>query len=392
MDPVIITFLATGIIVLIGFIGDILFKRYRIPDILILILVGLLLGPIFGIFNIKMISTAVSNIFIALALVMILFDCGLNLNFKKVIKESPKAFSLAVLGATFSIIFVSIFAKFVMDFDWLYSVLLGSIIAGSSSSIVIPLVSRLKLPARIRTLLELESAFTDVFVVIIGITLLELVVNSEYNVFYTAAKEITAAFSIGAMFGILFGLIWIKVLKSIQKTQYQEILTLSFLLLIYALTELLGGSGAMFALFFGLVLGNGFNFGKIFEMSGAISASSIMKKFHAELTFFVRTFLFVYMGLIITFNSLNPLIYATIISLILLFARYLAVKIISFKDNVMKLHSKVLSGMLARGLSAAVVSQMVANSGIANAEIFPEITVFVILITVTISALASTVR
>ncbi len=389
MDPVIITFLATGIIVFIGFLGDALFRRYRIPDILILILIGVLLGPILHIFNRDMVSTSISNIFIALALVMILFDCGLNLNFKKVVKESPKALSLALLGALLSIIFVSIFVKFVLGWSWLYAILLGAIVAGSSSSIVIPLVSRMKLPQRVRTLLSLESAFTDVFVVIIGITVLELIINSTYDVIYLGAKEITAAFSIGAMFGILFGLIWIKVLSKIEKSKYQEILTLSYLLLIYAITEFLGGSGAMFALFFGLVLGNGFNIGKIFEMKSATSVNTGMKRFHSELAFFIRTFLFVYMGLILTFTSFEPVIYAFVISVILLVARFIAVRIISIKDNVLKIHKGVMSGMLARGLSAAVVSQMVANSGIQNALIFPEITIFVILITVSVSAVAS---
>ncbi len=389
MDPVITVFSVIGAIVFIGFLGDILFKKYRIPDILILILIGALLGPVFHIFDGNLISTEVSSVFIALALVMILFDCGLNLNFRKVIEESPKAITLAITGVFLSILFVSLFAKFILGWRWVYSILLGAILAGSSSSIIIPLVSRLKVPQRVKTLLSLESAFTDVFVVIIGITVLELIVNSTYNAIYIGAKEITAAFSIGAIFGILFGLIWIKILRKIDDSPYQEILTLSFVLLIYALTEFLGGSGAMFALFFGLVLGNGFNIGKIFEMKSVTSASTVMKKFHAEIAFFVRTFFFVYMGLTLTFTSFEPLFYAIVISLVLLLARFIAVKLVSMKDRVLRLHSKVMSGMMARGLSAAVVSQMVANAGIANGAMYQEITIFVILITVSISAIAS---
>ena len=389
MDPVITAFLATGVIIFIGYFGDLLFRKYRIPDILILILVGALIGPVFHLLSVGEISGAISSIFVALALVMILFDGGLNLNFKKVIKESPKAATLAVLGATLSIIFVSIFARYIIHLDWIYAILLGSIVAGSSSSIIIPLVSRLRLPQRIRTLLSLESAFTDVFVVILGISVLQLIVTSNYNAIYIGAKQITAAFSVGAMFGILFGLLWIRVMKQIEKSKYAEIMTLGFLLLIYALTEFLGGSGAMFALFFGLVLGNGFNIGKMFEMKSAVSVNTVMRKFHAEIAFFIRTFFFVYMGMILVFNSFEPVIYAFGVSAILLFARWIVVKLISIKDNVMKVHSKVINGMLARGLSAAVVSQMVLSSGIQGAELFPQVTIYTILITVSISAIAS---
>ena len=392
MDPTILSFSVAGAVLALGFIGDYFFRKYKIPDILILIFIGLLIGPIFHVVNPNIFSGALSQIFIALALVMILFNCGLNLSLNKVFEESPRAFTLASLGVFFSIILTAIFMKFVLGWDWMYGILLGTVIGGSSSSIVIPLISRTKTPSKIKTLLSLESAFTDIIVVILGITFLRLVISKDISAIYEASKEITAAFSIGAVFGLLVGLAWIKVLKYISWDQYQDIFTISILLLFYAISEVLGGSGAMFALFFGLILGNGVSISRFFRMKDTVSASSMMKRFQSEITFFVRTFFFVYMGMLFSFMEYNLIILGVIISFILLFGRWISVKIVSIRDKLIKKHSILVTGMLSRGLAAAVVAQMVFMSGIKHASAFPDLTLTVIMTTVIISAIISSIR
>ena len=392
MDPTILSFSVAGAVLALGFIGDYFFRKYRIPDVLILIFIGLLIGPIFHIVNPSIFSGALSQIFIALALVMILFNCGLNLNLNRVFEESPRAFTLASLGVFFSILFTSIFMKYVMGWKWIYGILFGTVIGGSSSSIIIPLISRTKTPSKIKTLLSLESAFTDVLIIILGITFLRLVISKDVSAIYEASKEITAAFSIGAVFGLLIGLLWIKVLKYISWDQYQDIFTIAILLLFYAISELLGGSGAMFALFFGLVLGNGISIARFFRMKDIVSASSIMKRFQSEITFFVRTFFFVYMGMLFSFMEYNLIIVGTIISFILLFGRWISVKIISFRDKLIKKYSGLITGMLSRGLAAAVVAQMVFSSGIKYSTSFPDLTLTVIMVTVVISAIISSIH
>ena len=392
MDPTILSFSIAGGVLALGFIGDYFFRKYKIPDVLILIFIGMLIGPIFHIINPNIFSGALSQIFIALALVMILFNCGLNLSLDKVFEESSRAFTLASLGVFFSIIFTSIFMKYIMGWDWMYGILLGTVIGGSSSSIVIPLISRLKTPSRIKTLLSLESAFTDVIVIILGITFIKLVVSKDVSAIYEASKEITAAFSIGAFFGLLVGLAWIRILKYISWNKYQDIFTISVLLLFYAISELLGGSGAMFALFFGLILGNGISISKFFRMKDTVSASSIMKRFQSEITFFVRTFFFVYMGMLFSFMRYDLIIFGVIISFILLFGRWISVKMMSLNNELIKKHSLLITGMLSRGLAAAVVAQMVFSSGIKYASTFPDLTLTIIMTTVIISVVISSIR
>lgn len=83
-----LVFILTGVIISLGFIGNYLFKRKGIPDNLILILFGLLLGPIFHLVEPSRFA-GIAPIFSSIALLIILLDGGMNLNLFKVLGESP---------------------------------------------------------------------------------------------------------------------------------------------------------------------------------------------------------------------------------------------------------------------------------------------------------------
>ncbi|MCP8307120.1 MAG: cation:proton antiporter [archaeon] len=83
-------FILVGIIVIIGFLGSYLFRKTGIPDVIILILLGALVGPVLNLVE-RSVLISVAPIFAALAITVILFDGGLNLNLYLVLKESPRA-------------------------------------------------------------------------------------------------------------------------------------------------------------------------------------------------------------------------------------------------------------------------------------------------------------
>ena len=139
MEDIIITALTLfGAIIFLGFISKFIFEKTRIPDIVWLMVLGLLVSPIFGT-ETDVLFTA-TKIFAALALAMILFDGGLNMDARKTIQEFPRATMLAVLNLIFSMIVMAAIAVSVLGWDLLSGLLLGAIVGGSSSAIVIPLV------------------------------------------------------------------------------------------------------------------------------------------------------------------------------------------------------------------------------------------------------------
>ena len=99
-DSVSIALIISALIILIGFLANYLFSKTGLPDMLILIFLGVLFGPILGVFN----PTAVESFapyIAALALAYILFDGGIGLNIRKVIFSSPRAVLLATFGFCF---------------------------------------------------------------------------------------------------------------------------------------------------------------------------------------------------------------------------------------------------------------------------------------------------
>lgn len=377
-----------GILLVIGFLADYLFRKTSIPDILILIALGFLIGPVFCIVNPSQLAPA-SQFIATLAIAIILFDGGLNLHPGTILRTAHRALLLVLLGIGISTAVTTAFAYYVLNWGLLNSLLLGIIISGNSPSIVMPLVRRIRVPGEVSSLLNLESALNGALVIVIALVILETMTIGavDNNAFATAAKAISIKFSMGAVIGIGAGILWLWLLTRLKDETYDDILTLGIVFVLYFAVESINGSGVIFALVFGLVLGNGVRIPRLFTIRRTVETAEIMKKFHSQMSFFIKTFFFIYLGLIMTFNEPVLIILSLILSFLLLFSRYLAVLLSCLGNRTLLANSGLLTTMLPRGLSAAVMAQIVVNSGIPDALVYPDIIVAVILITVIIAAI-----
>ena len=377
-----------GILLIIGFLADYLFRKTGIPDILILIALGFLIGPVLYIVNPSQLAPA-SQFIATLAIAIILFDGGLNLHPGTILRTAHRALLLVFLGIGFSMAATTAFAYYVLDWGFLNSLLLGAIVSGNSPSIVIPLVRRIRAPSEVCSLLNLESALNGALVIVIALVILEITTigTVDSNAFTTAAKAISIKFSLGAVLGIATGIPWLWLLTKLKHEIYDDILTLGILFILYFAVESIDGSGVIFALTFGLVLGNGIRIPRLLTVRRTIETTEIMKKFHSQMSFFIKTFFFIYLGVIITFNQPVLILISLILSLLLLFIRYFAVLFSCLGNKILSANSGLLTTMLPRGLSAAVMAQIVLSSGIHGASAYPDIIVAIILITVIIAAI-----
>ncbi|MFO7872404.1 MAG: cation:proton antiporter [Candidatus Undinarchaeales archaeon] len=388
-------FALTGIILIIGFLGNYLFKKTKIPDVLILIFLGFLIGPILGFVQPSSLAGAVP-IFVALALIVILFDGGLNLNLNKVLKESSRSISLATVGFIFSVIITTGFTHYLFGWNYLTGILLGAIIGGVSSSAVLPLIFHLKTSETAKTVLSLEAVFTDTLVIIVSLSVLKVVSGTAGSIFVSAARGIASAFSIGIVVGAIAGVLWLKVIKIGRDQDYFGMFTLAFVLLMYAVVEALGGNGAIFALIFGLVLGNGIMVSKLLRMRKLrVEAGKVSKRFHGQISFFMKSFFFVYLGMLVSVANIEQtlliVVYSAVLTILLLAGRFVAVNIVKRGSPALKENRDLITVMLPRGLSAAVLSRMIVASGIAHAEIMSQIVIFVILISTIVSAVGTAI-
>jgi cell volume regulation protein A len=375
-----------GILFVIGFIGDYLFKKTSFPDVIVLLGLGYVAGPVLNLVDTAWVAPA-SPIIASLSLVVILFNGGLGLEFSEARAMAPRAIALALLGIGASMAAATAFIYYVLDWELMNSLLLGAIVGGSSPSVVMPLLARAKVTREISCLLNIESAMNGALVIVIALVILEIMtVGATGNIGPAIAKAIGMRFLIGLGIGAAAGFVWLWVLTFIEGELYDDILTLAVLFLLYLAVESLQGSGAIFALVFGLILGNGIDFARFMRTKRTMEIHNTMMTFHNQIYFIVKTLFFAYLGLMLAFDDPNVVVPSIILSLVLVAARCIVVPAISVRKRNLLSQTGILVTMLPRGLSNAVVAEIVVASGIPNARLYPEIAIVVIVTTVIISA------
>jgi cell volume regulation protein A len=376
-----------GILLLIGFLADFLFRKTSFPDILILIALGYLIGPVLKIVDPSQIAPY-SEIIASLALVVILFSAGLEFGFRKLISGAPRAIPLVLLGVGVSIASITSFAYYLLDWGLLDSLLLGTIVGGTSSAIVVPLISRARVPEQVSTMLSLESALNSPIVIVLALVLIGAMSSGETGLQISIiGQDIGIRFGLGIGIGIALGFFWLWMLTVLEKDPYNDIATLAIVFLFYFVVEALHGSGVIFALVFGIMLGNGVSIARLLKVKRTIEATTIMRRFHSQISFLIKTFFFIYLGLVISFHQLGLVVLGVILSLILLFGRYIVVLLSSVGSRALLANSGILTTTFARGESTAVLTQIVLAAGILNASVYPDIMMAIIVTSVVISAI-----
>jgi cell volume regulation protein A len=375
-----------GILFIIGFIGDYLFKKISFPDILVLLGLGYVAGHVLHIVDPAWVAPA-SPVIANLSLVIILFNGGLGLEFSQARASAPRAIALALLGMAVSIIAATAFVYYVLHWEFMSSLLLGAIVGGTSPAIVMPLMGRGRVPAEVSSVLHMESALNGALVIVVALVILEVMtVGTSGDIGPAIGKAIGTRFLIGLGIGGAAGFAWLWVLTFIEGELYDDILTLAVLFLLYLAVESLQGSGAIFAIVFGLILGNGMDFARFMRTKRTTEIHNTMMTFHNQIYFIVKTLFFAYLGLMIAFDDLNVVVPSIILSLALLAVRFMIVPVISAGNKRLLANTGMLATMLPRGLSAAVVAEIAASSAIPDARLYPEIVIVVIATTVIISA------
>jgi cell volume regulation protein A len=390
LDPAVIAFLVAAIIIILGFLGEEFFKRTSIPDSILLLLFGVILGPIFHLFAHEQLL-AITPYFAALALIIILFDGGLNMDIREAVKNSPRALILGITGFLLNVIVTALLTKYLLGWRLLNGLLLGSIVGGGSSIIVIALIRKMNVSEKIETVLSLESILTDVLCTVGAFTAINILapIGVEEAAtggvdIYAALGSVGTAFGVGILVGLGFGVAWLIILERIKGKPNAYMLTLAMLFLTYVVATNLNGNGALSALFFGLIIGNSRHIAKQLKFRTTISIDNNVRDFHSQISFLIRSFFFVFTGLLFSLSSVTSAIFGLLLSFIFLGIRFVVVKMAAVKSKLHE-YENLMTVMFPRGLAAAVLASIPLTSGVPGSEVFPEIAFIVILTTIIIT-------
>ncbi len=375
-----VIFAVVAALIYVGFLANYFFDRTKIPDSLILMLLGIFFGPVVSavwpnsvlasIFN-PSVFKASADLMASIAIAVIMFETGLTLDVMRVIREAPRSFYFATAHYFTSAIVGGILAMALFHWNASLSFMLGFLLGGTSAAVVIPLGKRLRLDQKTQTILELESTITNIYNVVFVLAILQFMLsaNADWTV---PIKSILSAFSVSIVFGILVGYGWEKLLKKLGAQPYAYMLTFATLLLFYAIMNEFGGNGPLFALVFGMTLAN-------LRIVSPLRMVNMIQ-LHREITFFVRVFFFVFLGVIFS-PTVSPAVwgFAVVLSLVSLCARYVAARFMSIADPWR------LAMLVPRGLGEAVLSAIVFVALSANH--FPHSVVSTVLESVSVTIL-----
>jgi cell volume regulation protein A len=365
---VIDTIIVFGAILILGFIGNYIFNKTQIPSIIWLLLFGVFIGLIFNVQRIdENLLSQVSGLFGAIAVIFILFDGGINTDLHQLFRGAPRGLLLTITGFCLSIIVTMIivilitFSGFIdisLENSVILGVILGAIVAGTSSPIVIPLASRLRnLEDKTKMVLSIESILTDPLCIVVVLAAVFMITTPNASL-GDGVRSLVSTFAVGGVVGAIIGLAWLPIMHKIRKEQFSYIITLAVVFLIYSLTESWwGGAGALSCLAFGLVLGNGKKVLKMLNYHGkGFEMDEETKHFHSLTSFVIRTFFFVYLGMLVSFQKIEFIIIGIVVLVALLGFRYIAILISTYNGNFEKDDIQTMTVLMPRGLAAAILA------------------------------------
>jgi cell volume regulation protein A len=349
---------------LLSYISSLAYSKTKIPDIIWLIGFGILVGPVLNLFD-KSLFLELANLMSVLALSIILFEAGINVDIVTLLQTMTKAAILSITTILTVIVSVGFTLNYFMpqDFTLLQAMLLGSMIGGTSTVSVYGILTGLSRTLdnikETRVLLTMESVVSDPVCIIASITLLKMITLPNVSI-QESFRDIFSIFTLSSILGIIIGLIWANILNRLRGHSLTYMITLSVLFPSYLISEFLigEGGGAMTALTFGLGVTN---YRYIMNRFGAESKIRIdkskLREFHEEVSFFIKSFFFVYIGLIVSLSLRYTIIGFGVVVLIMIL-RFIIVQgiggVLMFTRE-----EKVLSqAVYASGLPAFVMAQL----------------------------------
>ncbi|HMD96503.1 MAG TPA: cation:proton antiporter [Terriglobia bacterium] len=385
------TFLAVlGGLLALAFVANRLFRLTRIPDVIVLLAVGLLLGPVFGWVQPAAFRT-ITDALGTLALILILFEGGLDLNLRDTIRHFPGGVLLAFLGYGLSLGLVALVAWKSQGLRLVPALLVGAVLGCTSSSIVLPVLQQLEIRDPLRVILLIDSSLGDVLAVTTVSALLDFGARGGPLVGgFLGGVTLKMIASVAA--AVLAGALWSRVLPLLSEQRFWQAVTFSVVLLLYAATEAAGHSGLLSVLAFGLTLANVRRIDP--RLLGVFFAVEPPRKeqpehhvqllaFYSEMAFLVRTFFFVLLGVVVDVRGLKGHLLLTLGSLgALVVARAAAVKASRWSWGAIGPRDEEIAlWVFPRGLITAVLAIQVLNAQGKQFDFLPALAFTTIVVT-----------
>ncbi|MEN8154516.1 MAG: cation:proton antiporter [Acidobacteriota bacterium] len=383
-----------SLIIIFGYIAELIFDKFNISDTLLLIILGFLIGP--NVLNYIQPESLglLAPFFTTFTLLFLMFEGSLKLD----LKSFFRGFSSGVVIALFYFLLSSLAVTAVFHyfgFDLIMSLMIGFSLGGVSTSFIIPVLNQLNPGKEIRSVLTIEAAMTDVLAIVMALAIIELKVTRVFAL-KEVLSELASLFAVASIVGIIFGALWIFLEEKLVKDK-DYMVTIGYVVLLYFLTEYLGGNGAIAALFYGMILTNSIKLrmfirkivkGENVENGSIKKIISVREKeFYDEISFFLKTFFFVYLGILLNVKNTKAILIGSVTAVALLVIRQTGYLFGFMKKGFKRGELFLINSLFARGIAPVAIVLMAINKGVLSDNMVIDSIYFTITATIILSSI-----
>ncbi|VVC01414.1 Sodium/hydrogen exchanger family protein [uncultured archaeon] len=288
-----------------------IFEKTRIPEAILLMLVGFLLGPggLISYFGLPRIDPQyfqeATPVVGAVVIIFLVFDAGFRLKAREIFGSFSFATAFALANIIACMLVLTALLFYGLGWGITSSLLLAAILCGPSTYAIYSILPLVRASNYTRNVLQLEGVLSTIIVCIIAIALLRYGEGSGSEP-GKLLQLVASSFSVSAILGLALGLALLWAMQAFKVKRFGYLLTLSALLVLYFTDfTLLGGIGVISVAVIGFVLGNSQEIIGLFGKPAAFEIEESFSSLQSEMGIFVSTFFFVYLGMVFRPWELN---------------------------------------------------------------------------------------
>ncbi|MFH1325048.1 MAG: cation:proton antiporter [Nanoarchaeota archaeon] len=352
-----------GFVIVAGLIAQYIFRKTRAPDVMFLMVLGAILSQ-FGFTEGLKQNPSQITFLITFSLIYVVFYGALPIRIKAIFSTMKYAFLSSIINFVVTTTILGLFSR-LLGFDWIMAFSLGALFCVLDGSIINSLIDTIGLGKRAEAQIQAESAMTDIFVIVGVLSIISFASLSTSQIFQNLASYLFLSLGIG----IITSIVWAFILKHLGHYSSAPIATMAVLVIIYAFAEYVGANGVIAVFFFSIILGNIAEWSKLVyatqkESIGTLSGST--RHFFKDISFLIRTFLFVYLGTLVDFSQWGLLLLGLVFFLVAYMLRS-SLNNIKVNRDLTKKENYFLDSMCAKGLTPTVMLAVIgANSRFSN--------------------------